>query len=30
MKRGEDENEDMDNLDDMYLMPTIKNNLNDS
>ena len=29
MKRGEDENEDMDNLDDMYLMPTIKNNLND-
>ena len=30
MKRGEDENEDMNNLDDMYLMPTIKNNLNDS
>lgn len=30
MKRGEDENEDMDNLDDMCLMPTIKNNLNDS
>ena len=30
MKRGEDENEDMDNLDDMYLMTTIKNNLNDS
>ena len=30
MKRGEDENEDMDNLDDMYLMPTIRNNLNDS
>ena len=30
MKRGEDENEDMDNLDDMHLMPTIRNNLNDS